>query len=299
MTNQKSKIGLIGVGMMGHGIGLNIIKHGYPLVFLDHPGNQPAEDLLSAAAVKVGSAAAVARDADVVILCLTGTPQVEDVLYGKEGLLKCIRPGLVVIDCSTAIPSSTVKIAQAIEAAGGLFLDAPMTRTPKEAAQGRLNLIVGGDRGLFERCRPILECFAENIAFAGPVGSGHQMKLIHNFVSLGFSAVLCEAAACAQRAGIEPEVLIDILAKGGGGGIVLDRLQPYIQSGDSSGFRFSMANALKDMGYYVAMAKESEAMHTTAEAVLRTYEYGVRAGAEQAAVPELITILAGSPGLEQ
>ncbi|MEO6959032.1 MAG: NAD(P)-dependent oxidoreductase [Burkholderiaceae bacterium] len=294
MTSLNTKIGLIGVGLMGHGIARNIIKHGYPMVLLDHPGNQPVDDLLSAGAVTVDTSAAVARDADVVILCLTGTPQVEDVLHRKDGLLQGITRGTVVIDCSTAIPSSTVKVAQAVETAGGFFLDAPMTRTPKEAAEGRLNLIVGGDSALFERCKPILQCYAENIVLAGPVGSGHQMKLIHNFVSLGFSAVLCEAAACAQRAGISPEILIEILAKGGGAGVVLDRLTPYIQSHDSSGFRFSLANALKDMTYYTTMAQESGAWDSTAEAVRQAYEYGNRAGGKQATVPELISILAES-----
>jgi 3-hydroxyisobutyrate dehydrogenase-like beta-hydroxyacid dehydrogenase len=291
MTASKTKIGLIGVGLMGHGIARNILKHGYPMVLLDHPGNQPVDDLLSAGAVVASSPAAVARDADVVILCLTGTPQVEDVLYRKDGLLEGLARGAIVIDCSTAIPSSTLKVAQAVEAAGGLFLDAPMTRTPKEAAEGRLNLIIGGDQSLFERCKPILQCYAENIVFAGPVGAGHQMKLIHNFVSLGFSAVLCEAAACAERSNIDPEILIEILSKGGGDGVVLNRLKPYIQSHDGSGFRFSLANALKDMTYYTTMAQEAGVAHTTAEAVRQTYEYGNRVGGKQATVPELINIL--------
>lgn len=249
MANKKRKIGMIGLGMMGHGIAANIIKHGYPLTFLDHPGNQPVDDLLSQGALQEDTPAAIAAKADVVILCVTGTPQVEDVLYKADGVLAGITAGTIIIDCSTAIPSSTVKIASDVQAAGGLFLDAPMTRTPKEAAEGRLNLIVGGDRALFERCKPLLQSYAENIVFAGPAGSGHRMKLIHNFVSLGFSAVLAEAAACAQRAGIQPGTLIEILAKGGGDGVVFNRLKPYIESHDDSGFRFSLANALKDMTY--------------------------------------------------
>ncbi|GAB2913074.1 NAD(P)-dependent oxidoreductase [Paralcaligenes ginsengisoli] len=297
MTDSNMKVGLIGVGLMGHGIALNILKHGYSMLLLDHPGNQSVEDLLGAGAVKTDRASAVAQQSNVVILCLTGTPQVEDVVYRAGGLLEGMTQGTIVIDCSTAIPSSTLKIARAIEAAGGLFLDAPMTRTPKEAAEGRLNLIVGGDHALFERCKPLLQCYAENIVFSGPVGSGHQMKLIHNFVSLGFSAVLAEAAACAQRAKIKPEVLIQILANGGGDGVVLNRLQPYIESRDSSGFRFSLANALKDMTYYTTMAAEIGAPHATAEAVRQAYAYGNQLGSSQASVPELISILADSDAM--
>jgi 3-hydroxyisobutyrate dehydrogenase-like beta-hydroxyacid dehydrogenase len=285
------KIGMAGIGLMGHGIAGNIVKHGYPMVLLEHQGNQPLQALLAAGATTTQSPAALAAAVDIVILCVTGTPEVEDVMYRKQGLLEGIKPGTVVIDCSTAIPSSTVRVAAAVEKAGGRYLDAPMTRTPKEAAEGRLNLIVGGERALFDECKPLLECFAENITYAGPLGSGHKLKLLHNFVSLGFSAVLAEAAACANRSGIEPKVFMDILAKGGGDGVVLNRLRPYIETGDSSGFRFSIANALKDMSYYTAMAEELGARHGTAQAIRDTYEFAGKEGSMQSAVPELVTIL--------
>jgi 3-hydroxyisobutyrate dehydrogenase len=166
-----------------------------------------------------------------------------------------------------------------------------MTRTPKEAAEGRLNLIVGGDRSLFEDCKPLLECYAENIAYAGSVGSGHTLKLLHNFVSLGFAAVLAEAAACADRSGIDSRVLVEILAKGGGEGVVLNRFRPYFESGDDSGFRFFISNALKDMGYYTTMAEEIGAMHDTAEGIRLTYEMASKEGNAHSTVPEMVRIL--------
>lgn len=293
MNSGKTRIGMIGVGQMGHGIASNIVKAGYPLVLLDHPGNQPVEDLLAAGAVQADTPAAVAREADIVILCVTGTPQVEDVLLQADGVLAGIALGTVIIDCSTAIPSSTLKVAQAVARAGGLFLDAPMTRTPKEAAEGRLNLIVGGDRALFERCRPLMACYAENIVYAGPVGSGHRLKLLHNFVSLGFSAILAEAVACAELAQVDSAVLMEILAKGGGDGVVLGRVRPYVESGDTAGFRFSIANALKDMSYYTTMAQETGAPHGTAQAIRDTYALASEAGIAQSPVPEMIKYLTG------
>jgi len=288
------QIGMIGLGLMGQGIASNIIKHGYPMRLLEHPGNQPLDALLAAGAATESSAAALAAGVDVVILCVTGTPQVEEVMFRADGVLAGLRPGTIVIDCSTTVPASTKHVAAAVEQAGGRFLDAPMTRTPKEAAAGRLNLIVGGDKALFEACQPLLASFAENITFAGPVGSGHTLKLLHNFVSLGFSAVLAEAAACAERSGIDPGVFIDILAKGGGEGVVLNRLRPYIESRDASGFRFSIGNALKDMGYYTTMAGNAGAALGTAEAVRRTYELASQEGGPQATVPELVSILSGA-----
>jgi 3-hydroxyisobutyrate dehydrogenase len=285
-------IGMIGIGMMGLGIASNLHKHGHPLVLLQHAGNQPLDKLVAGGARTTLSAAELARDADVVILCVTGTPEVEDALHRADGVLAGLRPGTIVIDCSTAIPSSTVRVAAAVTEAGGRFLDAPMTRTPKEAAEGRLNLIVGGERELFEQCRPLLACFAENIVFAGPVGSGHRLKLLHNFVSLGLSAVLAEAAACAERADVDPAVLLDILTTGGGGGVILERLRPFIESRDGSNFRFTIANALKDMGYYTTMAQELDAADSAAVAIRDTYGRAY-AQAPAATVPELVAMLAG------
>jgi 3-hydroxyisobutyrate dehydrogenase-like beta-hydroxyacid dehydrogenase len=288
----KQHIGLIGVGMMGHGIASNLLKHGHPLTLLEHPGNQPLDALQAAGARTLGSARALAAEVDVVIVCVTGSPQVEAVLTGGDGVLAGLRPGCVVIDCSTAVPSSTERMAQAVRAAGGRFLDAPMTRTPKEAAEGRLNLLVGGDAVLFDTCRPILACFAENITHVGPVGAGHRMKLLHNYVSLGFIALLSEAAACAQRAGVAADVLVDILAKGGGGGVALERLRPYLLRHDASSLRFAMANAHKDLSYYDAMAQDTGAVNTIADAVLRTYAQAAAEGGPQAQASELSTLLA-------
>jgi 3-hydroxyisobutyrate dehydrogenase-like beta-hydroxyacid dehydrogenase len=292
MKGETGRVGIVGVGLMGHGIARNIIKRGRALDFLDHPGNQPTDDLAAAGARSAPDLATLAARCDIIILCVTGSPEVEGILTGAGGLIEAMRPGTIIIDCSTAIPSSTGRMASAVTTAGGRFLDAPMTRTPKEAAEGRLNLLVGGPRDLFDECKPLLDCFAENIVHAGPTGAGHQLKLLHNFVSLGFSAVLAEAAACAQRAGVAPDVFVDVLAKGGGSGAVLERLRPYIERGDVANFRFSIANAQKDIGYYRTMATELQAAHLTADAIGETYSRAVASGLGSGAVPELVGLLA-------
>jgi 3-hydroxyisobutyrate dehydrogenase-like beta-hydroxyacid dehydrogenase len=291
MELEMKKIGLIGVGLMGHGIADNILKHRYTLSVLEHPGNQPLDDLTRAGARACPDVATLAAGSDVVILCVTGSPQVEEVVLGEGGLVKTMRRGTLVIDCSTALPSSTERIDYAVRQAGGRFLDAPMTRTPKEAAEGRLNLLVGGDVDLFDAARPLLSTFAENITHVGPVGSGHRMKLLHNYVSLGSVALLAEAAACALRSGIAPEVFVEILAKGGGGGKALERITPYLLAQDSSALKFAMANAKKDLSYYNSMADQAGAVRDIGRAVLDTFTRAAGVAPERA-VPELVSILA-------
>lgn len=291
--DKRHLVGMIGIGMMGQGIAANLVRHGHALTVMDHPGNQPIDALLSAGAVRASRAAEVAAAAEVVILVLTGSPQVEAVLTGPGGVLDGLRPETVVIDCSTSLPDSTRRMAHAVEAAGGRFLDAPMTRTPKEAAEGRLNLLVGGDAALLEAWRPLLSCFAEHVTHAGPVGAGHGMKLLHNYVSLGSVALLCEAAACAQRSGVAPEVFVEVLARGGGGGTALERLKPWLLQGDPGGLRFSIANAGKDLGYYHAMASEAGAAREIAAAVHATLQRAAAQADPALWLPELSRLLAG------
>ncbi|NLC36865.1 MAG: NAD(P)-dependent oxidoreductase [Alcaligenaceae bacterium] len=293
MTDKKKTIGLIGCGLMGSGIATSLLRNGFPLCILKHEGNQPLDALIAAGATTAARISTLARQVEVVILCVTGTPQVEAVLFGDDGVLQSLQPGTIVIDCSTAIPSSTMRMAQAVRQTGGRFLDAAMTRTPKEAAEGRLNLIVGGTPEDYADCLPLLQAYAEVIVHAGPVGSGHQMKLLHNYVSLGFSAVLAEAAALARLSGADPGLFCEVLAAGGGGGVVLERLRPYIENGDTKNFRFSTANALKDLEYYCAMAESLEGSQGVAQAVRNLYADASAAGWAHAPVPQVIDHLAG------
>ena len=284
-------IGLIGVGLMGHGIAKNIATKGWSLTYLDHPGNQPTDDIDRAGARRLATAAEVASASDVIILCVTGSPQVEDVLTGSGAMLAALRPGAIVVDCSTALPSSTQRLASLVAARGATFVDAPMTRTPKEADEGRLNLLVGGDPEVVDGLRPLLSAFAENIFHAGGTGTGHQLKLVHNFVSLGTVTLIAEALACAAEGGIETGTLLDCLRLGGGGGVALDRLIPYVTNGETQQLRFTIANASKDLTYYNQMAAELGSAHPVAAAVKGALDDLVQRGAGGSFMPEQVTLL--------
>lgn len=282
---------MIGIGLMGQGIARNVLKRGFPLVILEHPGNQPIEDLVAGGARVSPTPAALAAQVDVIILCVTGAPQVEAVLTGPNGVLEALTAGTIVIDCSTSLPRTSERMAAAVAAAGGVFIDAAMTRLPQHAQAGTLNLLIGGDPAVLERVRPLLESFSESMTHVGPVGAGHLMKLLHNYVSMGFLALLSEVSAHAHHAGIDTATLVDVLAKGGGGGVALDRISPFLLTGDASNVSFALSNACKDLTYYTQTATEAGVHREIAEAVTRTLQSAVDEGHGAKYIPELAGVL--------
>lgn len=294
--SEIKQLAFIGVGFMGHGMAKNLMKKGHSLTLLDHPGNQPVDDLIAMGAEKAAVMQDTIAGADVVFLCVTGSPQVEAIMYGEDGILAHLKQGAIIIDGTTADPGSTLKIAQAVQAKGGRYVDAPMTRTPKEAEEGRLNVLVGGDDETIAMVRPLLEAYGENIYIGGPVGSGHQMKLLHNYISLGTSAMLSEAYCVAGKAGVDKSVLTQVLATGGGQSVVLNRMIPFVESGDDSGFQFTLINACKDLRYFTHMAEDQMVSVPIAESMHQTYITASNVGGEEKLIPELIDILGGING---
>ena len=265
MVRDGESIALVGAGRMGTGIAWNLLRAGHAVGYLNHPGNADTAEIDGAGAERFGDLASLMRDRTAVILVVTGAPQVEAVV---DGFLPHLG-GAAVIDCSTSLPETSRRMAERVEAAGSTWLDAAMTRTPKEAREGRLGLILGGADEVVARWRPVLESFAESVQRAGGPGDGHAMKLIHNFVSLGFSAVMAEAAAAADAQGIPRERLVEVLGAGGGKSVVLDRFTPWLLEGDEAAFSFTLANAAKDTGYHSDAAGEGARIAALVAAIYR------------------------------
>ncbi|MEG3618802.1 NAD(P)-dependent oxidoreductase [Magnetovibrio sp. PR-2] len=286
---QHNTIGLIGCGLMGHGLAKNLLKAGQNLTIFDHPANQSCDDLVEAGAVLSAEMADVVSDKDAVILVLPGSPEVETVVTADGGFLSLISPNTLVIDATTAQPEDTLVIAGLIQGKGARYVDAPMTRPPKEAEEGCLNVLVGGSKEDVAHAKPYIDTYAENIYHGGPVSAGHRLKLLHNFVSIGQAVIIAEAVAAANRGGVQLDVLTDVLATGGAGGVALDRMRPFIEDSDSSAFRFALKNASKDLDYYTDMASALNAQSNTAKAV----SYVLKKALEHqpdAVMPELIDI---------
>jgi 3-hydroxyisobutyrate dehydrogenase-like beta-hydroxyacid dehydrogenase len=293
------RIGLIGAGLMGHGIGKNIVTKGYALKVMAHRNRAPVDDLISLGAIEAGTPAEVAADSDLIILCVTGTPQIEEIIYGEHGLAFAERQGLIIADCSTAEPASTLRIAADLAKHGVHFLDTPMTRTPKEAEEGRLGLMVGGEAELIARIQPVLECFADTIIHSGPVGSAHQLKLINNFLSISHAAIAAEAITVAAKAGVSMQALHDIVVAGGANSVMFQRLMKVPLADDDSAAKFAIKNASKDMRYYTNMTEQLPIASFLAEQVHQLFVLAENMGHGDRYIPRMIDVMMAMNGVRK
>jgi 3-hydroxyisobutyrate dehydrogenase-like beta-hydroxyacid dehydrogenase len=289
-------VGLIGVGLMGHGIGKNVLEKGFALNVMAHRNREPVDDLLKRGAKEFKSAAEIAAASDLVILCVTGTPQVEETIYGATGVLKGAKKGLIIADCSTAVPDSTIKIAADLAKHGITFVDTPMTRTPKEAEAGKLGLMVAGDASVIDSIRPVLNTFSDLIVHCGATGAAHQVKLINNFLSLAHAAVAAEAITVATKAGINMEALRDVIMGGGAQSVMFGRLINVPLHNDDSHAKFAIRNARKDLRYYTNMTENMPVASPIAETVHQTYVLADTQGYGERFVPRLIDMMVKNSG---
>jgi 3-hydroxyisobutyrate dehydrogenase-like beta-hydroxyacid dehydrogenase len=270
-AKAKPRVGFIGLGLMGHGMAKNLVTKGFPLTVRAHRNRKPLEDLLAAGAKEAKTDADVARDADIVFLCVTGSPQVEAIVYGADGLLSATREGLIVVDTSTAEPASTAAIRMDFGAKRAQFVDAPLARTPKEAEEGRLNTMVGADDAVFATLKPVMSAFCENVIHAGPPGHGHTLKLINNFLAMSIATSTAEAVATAAKAGVSIAKLHEIISAGAvNSGIFQMLVGRMLESGDLTGLKFTLVNAMKDMRYYTHLAESLPTSALLGEAVHQT-----------------------------
>lgn len=296
---NKPRIGFVGLGLMGHGIAKNIVIKGYPLAVIAHRNRKPIDDLLARGAAEATSAAELARGSDIVFICVTGSPQVEEVLRHRGGILEGLNPGTIVADCSTAEPDSTLRMAALVEARGGRFVDTPLVRTPKEAEEGRLAVITGGDEATLSELRPVLDCFAEVIVHAGPVGAAHKLKLIVNFLGLTNAAAVAEGFVAAMKGGVDLKALIEVAQSGGSDSIALRRFAKYALEGDDTAAKFAIATATKDLRYYTHMAESLPTTAFLAEAVHQTYQMAVIAGYGERYMAHIIDAVAALNGVRK
>jgi 3-hydroxyisobutyrate dehydrogenase-like beta-hydroxyacid dehydrogenase len=222
-----------------------------------------------------------------VFLCVTGTPQVEAMVAGDQGLLTGARPGLVVVDCSTSEPESTTRLREQCAAAGVVFVDAPLARTPIEAEAGRLNVMVGAEPAVYAALEPVLRCFAENVFHVGGPGAGHIIKLLNNFISQAVCTATAEAFAVGQRAGIDPKQLVAVASVGAVNSGLFQGMAKTLL-GDLGALKFELDNARKDLRYYTHLAEGLAVPSVVGEAVHQSLVIASALGYGRKYVPSLV-----------
>ena len=276
MTQRR--IGFIGIGMMGHGMAKNLLAKGYALTFKANRNRERLADLLAAGAGEAATNAEVAHAADIVFICVSSSPQVEDIVWGDGGIATAARPGLMVVDTSTAEPSSTARIRESLAAKGTRFVDAPLARTPKEAEEGRLNVMVGAEPADFEFLKPVLQAFCENVFHVGAPGSGHVLKLVNNMLAMTQAAAIAEAAAVAAKSGLSLDKLFEVVSAGGVNSGIFQMMFGQMLKGNLAGLKFAIANGQKDLRYYTHLAEASAVPSFIGEAAHQSFVQAANLG---------------------
>lgn len=292
------RAGFIGVGLMGHGMCRNLLAKGFPLTVMVHRNRAPVEDIVAHGGAEAPDAATLARASDVVFVCVTGAPEVEAVLNGPAGVLAGLRPGAIVVDCSTTTPDTAARTAAAVTACGGRFLDAPLSLGPREAEAGTLNIIVGGASEDLDAVRPMLDSFCANVLHAGPVGAGQKMKLLHNLLAVGNAVLLAEAFAAAVKAGLDVDTFCDVIATGGAGSTAFQRIRPWIQGDDDGRFGAPLRIARKDLGYCEKLFAELGVAGFMFGAALQTIRLAANAGHAETQITRIVDIVTRMNGAE-
>ncbi|ESZ65865.1 MULTISPECIES: NAD(P)-dependent oxidoreductase [unclassified Mesorhizobium] len=293
---MKERIGFIGLGSMGAGMADNLLSKGWPLAVYVHRSRTAADRLIAAGATEAASPRALAAACDIVILCVTGTREVEALVKGPDGLAAAATP-LLIIDCSTSNPSSTTALATDLAQQGITLIDAPLARTPKEATEGKLDVMVGGPAEVVARARPVLEAFAARVVHTGPTGSGHTMKLLNNFVSMGYSAIYSEALTLGAKGGLTPQVFNSVISGSRMDCGFYQAFFDFVLNRNENAQRFAIANALKDMTYLASFAQAAGVANPIGAAVRNGFATAVATGHGEKFVPALSDIVAGLNGV--
>lgn len=280
-----AKVGFIGAsGLMGHGMARHLLLKGHTLTLSVNRNAERVADLLAAGATRAATPAEVAKASEFLILCVTGTPQVEAVM---AQVLPVAATGLTVIDCSTSEPESTARLRERCAAQGITFADAPLARSPVQAEEGRLNVMVGAEPAVFARIEPVLRAFAENVLHVGGPGAGHTIKLINNFIGQAICTATAEAFAVGRRAGVDLKQLVSLVGSGPVNSGLFQSMAKTLD-GQLDGLLFELDNARKDLRYYTHLAEGLAVPTVIGEAVHQSLTLACALGHGRKYVPSLV-----------
>jgi 2-hydroxy-3-oxopropionate reductase len=287
-------IGFIGLGIMGRPMARNLLKAGYSLVV--HSRSRGPVDEIAGAGAKVGTSSRdVAAQCDVLITMLPNSPEVEQVVLGRDGVIEGARPGMILLDMSTISPLVSQKVGAALAAKSVKMLDAPVSGGEKGAIDGALSIMVGGDKAVFDKTLPIFQAMGKTITHLGPLGAGGFTKLANQIIVAVNLTALGEALTLAKKAGLDRELTLTALAGGLAGSKCLDQKKPnYLADTYNPGFKIDLH--YKDLGLIMESARALGVPLPTTAAVQELFSalrVKGRGGLDHSGVITLLEDLAG------
>lgn len=250
---MKDPIGFIGLGNMGLGMARNLQKAGFLLVAHDVKP-EPLQEVQRAGAVIAASPREIARKARISILVVLNFQQIEEVVFGKEGMSGGLKAGDIIIASSTIAPAQIQSLGKKLEPVGVKVLDAPISGGKEGAQAGTLSIMVGGEKEGFEKCREVFEAMGKNIYYLGPLGSGLILKLVNNLLVAVNNLAVAEAVTLGTQAGLDPKKILEVIPKSAGDSWMF-RNRAYRMVDRDFACRGELDILVKDLGYVLEMAK--------------------------------------------
>ena len=286
---MKTRIGFVGLGLIGNPMSKNLVKAGHEVTVWNRTASR-MDDLVAAGGVAAESAKEAAMRSEVTITMVSDSPDVEEVILGKDGVIEGAKPDSVVIDMSTISPSVTRRIASELGQKRAHMLDAPVSGGVTGAAAGTLSIMVGGDKAIFDRCLHILEAMGERITHCGENGMGQVTKLANQIIGLGNLAAMCEGLVFAARAGGKPEALLSAFSGGAANSWMVENLAPRVYEGDfAPGFMVKLAQ--KDLRLVLESASEMNVPLFTTPLVSQVFRSAQQAGFGDEAIQAYVKVM--------
>ena len=237
---MSERVGYIGLGIMGMGMARNLLKAGFTLSVWNRTASK-ADALAAEGATARATPAEVAANSDIIVICVSDTPDVEAVLLGENGVIHGVQAGSLVVDCSTISPQATQVMAEKLAAKGVAMLDAPVSGGSEGAAKGTLSIMVGGAEADFERAMPVFKAMGKTITHVGGTGAGQTVKLVNQVLVVGNCLAMCEALLLAQAGGVDLKKTYDAISQGAAGSWMFTNRAPQIINRDwRPGFMVSL-----------------------------------------------------------
>ncbi len=280
-------IGLIGAGRMGTGIGISLLRHGANVRVKSNTNRAGIDRLIQLGAQECFSIAQLAGESKIVLLSLPSSREVEQVCLEQNGLFRNLAPNGLILDCTTSYPASTLALAEEAQKHGLYFVDAPVTRSPEQAEQGRLNVIVGADAKTFARAAGILAAFCEGIVHAGSVGTGHKLKLVYNGMTMGLAAVAAETCQLADALDVDLDILRTIVSRGSTNSGIFQKFAAFLLNEEPDALSISIATAAKDAGYALQLAGEANITALVLASASQKLQAAINAGKGELTLPHV------------